>query len=31
MLRHTEALSDWIDRNIQDNDEAISVLDMVMR
>ena len=31
MLRHSEALSDWIDRNIQDNDEAISVLDMVMR
>ena len=31
MLRHSEALSDWIDSNIQDNDEAISVLDMVMR
>ena len=31
MLRHSEALSDWIDRNIQNNDEAISVLDMVMR
>ena len=31
MLRHSEALSEWIDRNIQDNDEAISVLDMVMR
>ena len=31
MLRHSEALSDWIDRNIQNNDEAISVLDMVMK
>lgn len=31
VLRRSEALSDWIDRNIQDNDEAISVLDMVMR
>jgi len=31
MLRHSEALSDWIDRNIQDNGEAISVLDMVLK
>ncbi|MBQ4442591.1 MAG: hypothetical protein II899_10890 [Bacteroidales bacterium] len=31
MLRRSEALSDWIDRNIQDNDEAISVLDMVLK
>lgn len=31
MLRHSEALSDWIDRNIQDNGEAISVLDLVMK
>ena len=31
MLRHSEALSDWIDRNIQDSGEAISVLDLVMK
>lgn len=31
MLRHSEALSDWIDRNIQDNGEAISVLDIVLK
>lgn len=31
MLRHSEALSDWIVRNIQDNGEAISVLDMVLK
>lgn len=31
MLRHSEALSDWIVRNIQDNGEAISVLDLVMK
>lgn len=31
MLRHSEALSDWIGRNIQDDKEAISVLDMVMK
>ena len=31
MLRHSEALSAWIDRNIQDNAEALSVLDMVMK
>lgn len=31
MLRRSKALSDWIDRNIQDNDEAISVLDMVLK
>lgn len=31
MLRHSEALSDWIVRNIQDDNEAISVLDLVMK
>ena len=31
MLRHSEALSDWIGRNIQDDKEAISVLDLVMK
>lgn len=31
MLRHSEALSDWIARNIQDDNEAISVLDLVMK
>lgn len=31
MLRHSEALSDWIVRNIQDNDVAISVLDLVQK
>jgi hypothetical protein len=31
MLRHSEALSDWIVRNIQDNDVAISVLDLVRK
>lgn len=31
MLRHSEALSDWIGRNIQDDNEAISVLDLVMK
>ena len=31
MLQHSEALSDWIDRNIQNEDEAISVLDMVLK
>lgn len=31
MQRRAEALSDWIDRNIQDNGEAISVLDLVMK
>ena len=31
MLQHSEALSDWIDRNIQDDNEAISVLDMVLK
>ena len=29
MLRHSEALSDWIVRNIQDYEKAISVLDLV--
>ena len=31
MLRRSEALSDWIGKNIQDNDEAISVLDLVLK
>ena len=31
MLQHSEALSDWIGQNIQDDDEAISVLDMVLK
>ena len=31
MLQHTEALSDWIGKNIQNDDEAISVLDMVLK
>ena len=31
MQRRAEALSDWIGRNIQDNGEAISVLDLVMK
>ena len=31
MQRRAEALSDWIVRNIQDDNEAISVLDMVMK
>ena len=31
MLRRSEALSDWIGRNIQNDDEAISILDMVLK
>ena len=31
MLRRSEALSDWIVRNIQNDDEAISILDMVLK
>lgn len=31
MQRRAEALSDWIVRNIQDNDVAISVLDLVQK
>lgn len=31
MQRRAEALSDWIGRNIQDDNEAISVLDLVMK
>lgn len=31
MLRRSEALSDWIGQNIQDEDEAISVLDIVLK
>ncbi len=31
MLRRSEALSDWISKNIQDDNEAISVLDLVMK
>lgn len=31
MLRRSEALSDWIDKNIQDDNVAISVLDLVLK
>lgn len=31
MLRHSEALSDWIVKNIQDDNVAISVLDLVQK
>ena len=31
MLQHSEALSDWIGQNIQDDNEAISVLDLVLK
>lgn len=31
MLQHSEALSDWIGRNIQDDNEAISVLNLVLK